>query len=310
MNFTGDCPLYYGYETVSTWITVVTTITFIMSVVLNTSVIIFASKTTSPGPMKSYLINLVVSDLVFTATLPLRIDYYYNFFNWRWGEIACRITSFLFYINTYVSINFVTCISVNRYYAVNKPLAYNSRNHVLRTRIVCCVIWAVTLIEMIPILFVDTTSSDHESKIRCMEYNKISSSMNLLPWVTILMCVISFVVPLTTMLVSYSAVCYAMISGIAKSKRAIKSYKIVAVILTGFVICFLPYHLSVIVYMGRIINSSSKIISCEDVSYYQLILHVNQCLMNMNCCIDPIIYFFVSNFRNKNVKDSLKLMFK
>ncbi|AYP74092.1 G protein-coupled chemokine receptor-like protein [Fowlpox virus] len=310
MNFTGDCPLYYGYETVSTCITVVTIITFTISIILNIGALIFASKTTSPGPMKTYLINLVVSDLVFTATLPLRIDYYYNFFNWRWGEIVCRITSFLFYINTYVSINFVTCISVNRYYAVTKPIAYNSRNHVLRTRIVCCVIWTVILLQMIPILFVDTTSSDHESKIRCMEYNKISSSMNLLPWVTILMCVIGFVIPLTIMLLSYSAVCYAMLSGMAKSKKAIKSCKIVAIILTGFVICFLPYHLSVIVYMGRIIQNNTSIISCADVSYYQLILHVNQCLMNMNCCIDPIIYFFVSSLKNKNMRESLKLIFK
>ncbi|AUD40314.1 G-protein-coupled receptor family protein [Flamingopox virus FGPVKD09] len=308
MNFTGDCFLYAGYENGSLSLAIITILIFSLSLILNISALVIGFCTTAPGPMKMYLINLIVSDLIFTATLPLRIDYYYYFFNWRWGEIACRLTSFLSYINTYVSINFMTWISVNRYYAVTRPHKYNSRNNIMRAKIVCVCTWVIILVPMSSILFVNTTSSDHETKIRCMEYNKVGDSMYLRPWVTIVMCFVGFVIPLAMMSISYSAVCYTVLSGISKSTRSSRTCKLVACILAGFVICFLPYHGSVISYMMHIITS--KTLLCENVSYYQMLLHATQCLMNLNCCIDPIIYFFVSSYKFKGKSNSIKLMFK
>ncbi|AID46711.1 G-protein-coupled receptor family protein [Pigeonpox virus] len=308
MNFTGDCFLYAGYENGSLSLSIITILIFSLSLILNISALVIGFCTTAPGPMKMYLINLIVSDLIFTATLPLRIDYYYYFFNWRWGEIACRLTSFLSYINIYVSINFMTWISVNRYYAVTRPHKYNSRNNIMRAKIVCVCTWVIILVPMSSILFVNTTSSDHETKIRCMEYNKVGDSMYLRPWVTIVMCFVGFVIPLAMMSISYSAVCYTVLSGISKSTRSSRTCKLVACILAGFVICFLPYHGSVISYMMHIITA--KTVLCENVSYYQMLLHATQCLMNLNCCIDPIIYFFISSYKFKGKSNSIKLMFK
>lgn len=48
-----------------------------------------------------YLVNLALSDTLFTLTLPGRITYYIRHFDWPFGDILCRMTTLLFFANTY-----------------------------------------------------------------------------------------------------------------------------------------------------------------------------------------------------------------
>lgn len=48
-----------------------------------------------------YLVNLALSDTLFTLALPGRIIYYIRHFDWPFGDILCRLTTLLFFANTY-----------------------------------------------------------------------------------------------------------------------------------------------------------------------------------------------------------------
>ncbi len=48
-----------------------------------------------------YLVNLALSDTLFTLTLPGRITYYIRHFDWPFGDLLCRLTTLLFFANTY-----------------------------------------------------------------------------------------------------------------------------------------------------------------------------------------------------------------
>lgn len=48
-----------------------------------------------------YLVNLALSDSLFTLALPGRITYYIRHFDWPFGDILCRLTTLLFFANTY-----------------------------------------------------------------------------------------------------------------------------------------------------------------------------------------------------------------
>lgn len=48
-----------------------------------------------------YLVNLALSDSLFTLALPGRIIYYIRHFDWPFGDLLCRLTTLLFFTNTY-----------------------------------------------------------------------------------------------------------------------------------------------------------------------------------------------------------------
>lgn len=48
-----------------------------------------------------YLFNLALSDSLFTLALPGRIVYYARHFDWLFGDFLCRLSTLLFFANTY-----------------------------------------------------------------------------------------------------------------------------------------------------------------------------------------------------------------
>lgn len=48
-----------------------------------------------------YLVNLALSDFLFTLALPGRVVYYARHFDWPFGNVLCRLSTLLFFANTY-----------------------------------------------------------------------------------------------------------------------------------------------------------------------------------------------------------------
>lgn len=48
-----------------------------------------------------YLVNLALSDSLFTLALPSRVVYYARHFDWPFGDFLCRVSMLLFFANTY-----------------------------------------------------------------------------------------------------------------------------------------------------------------------------------------------------------------
>lgn len=55
-----------------------------------------------------YLVNLALSDALFTLALPGRIAYYVLQFDWPFGDFLCRLTTLLFFANTYAGITIIS----------------------------------------------------------------------------------------------------------------------------------------------------------------------------------------------------------
>ena len=53
-----------------------------------------------------YLLNLAVSDALFTLVLPARITYYIRGFDWPFGDFMCTVNAVVFFANTYAGIFF------------------------------------------------------------------------------------------------------------------------------------------------------------------------------------------------------------
>ncbi|XP_019203445.1 C-C chemokine receptor type 4 isoform X3 [Oreochromis niloticus] len=69
----------------------------------------------------TFILNLAVSDLFFTASLPFWA--YYNMHGWTLGEHACKIVNFIFCLGFYSSGILLILMTAHCYGSILKPLS-------------------------------------------------------------------------------------------------------------------------------------------------------------------------------------------
>lgn len=256
-----------------------------------------------------YSLNLVISDILFTLSLPFRITYYALGFHWPMGEAMCKISGFIFYINTYAGVNFMTCLSVDRFIAVVLPLRFARFRKVSNVRYICIGVWMLVLAQTLPLLGMPMTNKEPGGFITCMEYPNFEKVDHI---ATILIggVFLGFVIPVVTILVCYSVLCSklhltAKTNHLTeKSGRSRKAIGVICCVSLVFVVCYSPYHIDILQYMIRKLVSNPD---CADLTAFQVSLHITVCLMNLNSCLDPFVYFFACKGYKRKLMKLLKL---
>ncbi|KAM9341535.1 platelet-activating factor receptor [Symphorus nematophorus] len=274
------------------------------------------------GEIRIYMTNLTIADLLFVCALPFWIDYYSHQGHWRYSDPMCRLTGSLFFINTYCSILFLAAISVNRYWAVTRPLDAASSDHRLRGIIVCVVIWMVTLAMAIPYLVNKGTNDDINKNItRCFEgyqgdgdpkKKKLAAThfaiIGLFFVVFFLVVVCNFLIARALLFNSppQSEFTTTMsrksrtTSSSSKKPRGLKrkALQMLLAVVGVFVLCFLPHHviqgpwtLSVL----HITDGFGQVNWCQKTRQALNDAHqITLLLMGLNCILDPIVYCFAT----------------
>lgn len=256
-----------------------------------------------------YSLNLVISDILFTLSLPLRIAYYAMGFHWPLGETACKISGLIFYINTYAGVNFMTCLSVDRFIAVVMPLRFTKLRKVNKVRYICLGVWLLVLAQTLPLLNMPMSNEEADGYITCMEYPNFETVEHIAS-ILIGAMVIGYVIPVVTILVCYSFLCYRL-QFIAKnnhltdrSGRNRKAIGVICCVSLVFVICYSPYHIDILQFMIRKLVSNP---GCTDLTAFQVSLHITVVLMNLNSCLDPFVYFFACKGYKRKLLKLLKI---
>ncbi|XP_064000108.1 G-protein coupled receptor 183-like [Pogoniulus pusillus] len=240
-----------------------------------------------------YLVNLALSDALFTLALPGRIAYYILEFDWPFGDWFCRATAFIFYMNTYVGIYFMTCISVDRYIAVVRTKYPSRVQRMSRARGVCVLIWSLVFLQTAPLLLRPMTRRMGD-KLTCMEYFNFEEIPKL-PYLLLGACVLGFFLPVGIILVCYVRINLKLCQTAKENPLTVKNghsyraFMVILVVLLAVLLCFSPYHLNIVQFMVRKILYQP---SCHEQQAFKTSLQVTVAFMNLNCCIDPIIYFF------------------
>ncbi|XP_055771395.1 G-protein coupled receptor 183-like isoform X1 [Salvelinus fontinalis] len=260
-----------------------------------------------------YSANLAASDVLFTLALPLRIAYYALGFHWPLGETLCRVTALLFYVNTYAGVNFMTCLAVDRFVAVVLPLRYTRLCRARTIRYVCIGVWVLVLVQTLPLLSVTMTRAEPDGTTTCMEYpNFENGAVEGLPYVLIGAVVVGYGVPVATILCCYLVLLWKLRlvtrSGVGgrghRSLRSQKATGVIAGVVLVFVVCFSPYHINILQYMIRKLRYTPD---CTELQAFQVSLHFTVCLMNLNCCLDPFVYFFACKGYKRRVMKMLRV---
>ncbi|XP_009078688.1 PREDICTED: lysophosphatidic acid receptor 6-like [Acanthisitta chloris] len=238
-----------------------------------------------------YMLNLALVDTLFVCVLPFKIHYHLNQNNWIFGDIACRITGTLFYINIYLSIAFFTCICVDRYVGVLHPLSY------IQIRATHCLgvvtaLWVVALSVTVPLILGGPLHNEGlRNTTACFENFTTSSWTQRMAPYNILALVFGFVIPFSIILVGYPLIA-RRISRIKRSVYKRKALRTVYIVLSICVLCFLPYHLT---HLLHFLMRSQVIQDEASTKLIYKMRRVTLALVSFNCCLNPLLYYFTSS---------------
>ncbi|XP_051241743.1 platelet-activating factor receptor isoform X1 [Dicentrarchus labrax] len=276
------------------------------------------------GEIRIYMTNLTIADLLFVCALPFWIGYYSRNGNWVYTDFMCRLTGTLFFINTYCSILFLGAISVNRYWAVTRPLDAASSDHRRRGIIVCVVIWVLTMSMAIPYLISPGTKTDENDVIRCFEgYQNETDSQKKTVAATHFAIIGMFFVVFFLVVVCNFLIARALLlqnppqsefrsttimsrksnntmSSSFRRPRGVKrrALQMLWAVVGVFVLCFLPHHVIQGPWTLAVLQISQGWGHVEwDQKTLQLLNDAHQitlCLMGLNCILDPVVYCFAT----------------
>lgn len=243
----------------------------------------------------TFVLNLALADLVFVLTLPIWAVSVLNG-DWPFGEVLCKISSFIIAVNRFSNIFFLTCMSVDRYLAIVRLMDSQFLRSTYCVRITCGMVWIISFFLGIPSLvyrrLVDDTLCSEDSK------SSFVQGMNLLTiFLTFLLPVLILVLCYGSILVNLRRHCHTAANSRAEARQR-HTLKIVLAIIAAFLISWLPFNLFKTIQIILLMRTGD--LSGDTRSIILNGLTLSCCLAFLNSCVNPAIYFFLDqHFRRR-----------
>ncbi|XP_030662473.1 P2Y purinoceptor 4 isoform X1 [Nomascus leucogenys] len=240
----------------------------------------------------TYMFHLALSDTLYVLSLPTLIYYYAAHNHWPFGTEICKFVRFLFYWNLYCSVLFLTCISVHRYLGICHPLRALRWGRPRLTGLLCLAVWLVVAGCLVPNLFFVTTSTKGTS-VLCHDTTRPEEFDHYVHFSSAVMGLF-FGMPCLVTLVCYGLMArrlYQPLPGAAQSSSRLRSLRTIAVVLTVFAVCFVPFHITrTIYYLARLLEAD-----CRVLNIVNLVYKVTRPLASANSCLDPVLYMLTGD---------------
>ncbi|XP_048868066.1 C-C chemokine receptor type 8-like [Brienomyrus brachyistius] len=228
-----------------------------------------------------FLMNLTVSDLIFT--LPLPFWAVYQLHDWVFGEVACKIFSMLFFIGFYSYMTFLVIMAVDRYTAVVRDVMSWKVRQRRKLHAVCIGAWIFCITASLPeVLLSETKLGPNGTLCESVEYHH---SLRLFMYY--LHIVVFFLVPFAVILYCYVRIWTRIWKCKAKKKQ--QAIKLILGIIIGFFICWAPYNIVLFIQSLYLQHGAEQANISLNYAYY-----VCHCLAYSHCCLNPFLHIFGS----------------
>ncbi|CAN0384733.1 unnamed protein product [Lampetra fluviatilis] len=317
-------------------------VVFALALALNGSVLYLCAFRTERRRWSAnlvYLANLAAADLLYACSLPLLVLNYAWRDRWPFGDAACRAVRFAFYANLYGSVAFLAAISLNRYLGVCHPLRFGGLRGSRSAARISLAAWLAVAVETAP-----TAAFARSGVLRgravCYDLTSPENFAAYFPY-GVALTAVGFAVPFAVIAACYVAIVRALVrrrksrvcqmrhgaggGGAGEVKRAGgRSFRLIAVVCLSFAVCFLPFHVTRMVYLfvkmyggggggggdggggnytAAVVGGGNYTIvgvgdesSCELVQTVSTIYKATRPLASLNCCINPVLYFLSGDY--------------
>ncbi|NWY52465.1 XCR1 protein, partial [Chionis minor] len=268
----GDYFVFYTHLT-----TVLYTMVFLLSLLGNTLVLWILFKYENLTSLTNiFIMNLCVSDLVFSCMLPFwAVD---QSFGWIFGEFLCKAVNAVFSIGYYSGVFFLTLMTILRYLSVVNPLS------TLRSQTQCCGflvslgVWTVSVLIVIPEVIYTTVQETLEEDKTCDYADE--------KWkkVDIYLRNVLFLFSLGVIIFCYIKILIILLG--ARSRRKHRTVKLILIIVVAFFLSWAPYNI-----LSFLITFPSP--TCQYEKDSKLAFHISRKIAFSHCCLNPVLYVFV-----------------
>lgn len=246
-----------------------------------------------------YILNLAIADLWVVVTIPVWVVSLVQHNQWPMGELTCKITHLIFSINLFGSIFFLTCMSVDRYLSITYFTNTSSSRKKMTRRVVCVLVWLLAFCVSLPDTYYLKTVTSASNETYCRSFYPEHSAREWLISMELVSVILGFVIPFCVIAAFYSLLARAISASSDQEKHS--SRKIIFSYVVVFLVCWLPYHLVVLLDVCSILHYIPFTCQLEDFLFSAL--HVTQCLSLVHCCVNPVLYSFIHrNYRYELMK--------
>ncbi|XP_062379484.1 G-protein coupled receptor 4-like [Sardina pilchardus] len=242
-----------------------------------------------------YLVNLSVSDLLYTITLPV------------WIELAlrrpvdstlCSLITLIMYNSFYVGSGLLCCISVDRYLAVFYPLHFLWVRELRTATLVSAVVWVAELVVHAS-LMAHSGALESFSALRLCE-----ERMPMCPAdasVAIVRAALGFLLPLFLMIFCFYQIMRALNNSASlENDERRKIRNLLLLLLITYMVAFTPYQLVMV------LRAVLEVGNCDYAHRLRDYHMVFVATTTINSVADPIIYCLLS----QSAKTELKAMLR
>ncbi|CAI5762930.1 apelin receptor [Podarcis lilfordi] len=254
----------------------------------------------------TFIANLAVADLTFVVTLPLWATYVILDYDWPFGSFACKLSSYLVFVNMYASVFCLTGLSFDRYLAIVRPIANAKLRSKVSGLLVTLTLWAMAVLLALPaMIFRSTAVFNGTDKVTCyMNFSSVATDETEQVWeagLGLSSTLLGFVLPFAIMLTCYFFIARTIAGHFRKERtEALRKRKrlltIIIVLVATFAVCWLPFHFVKTIYM--LMDWGVMPLSCGFHAFLSNLHPYSSCLAYINSCLNPFLYaFFDPRFR-------------
>ncbi|XP_076007124.1 chemokine-like receptor 1 [Genypterus blacodes] len=237
----------------------------------------------------TWYLSLAISDFIFCACLPFSISNTVMD-EWIFGLVMCKVTSFVMFLNMLSSIFLLVIISVDRCVSVVFPVWAQNQRTVNKATAAVSIAWVLAVGLSIPaVVFRDV--SNHLGKTSCVT-NYTSHPYGHMT-VAVSRFIGGFVVPFFLIIICYSIIIVKLCTN--KMTKSSKPFKVMTALIAAFFICWLPYHIFILLELDH--HNNSTVLTMG--------LKVGTLTAAANSLLNPVLYVFMGNDFKQTFKSSV-----
>lgn len=245
-----------------------------------------------------WFLNLALADFLFITFLIFKIISFSQNHQWPFGHVMCKLDSLVTVVNMFASIFLLTAISLDRCISIWVVVWAQNKRTVCKAQLISAGIWLTAVVCSTPF------ASFRElwmkgGKFYCGYSESLGHRNKTI--ITIFRSVIGFFIPFLVIILSYVAI-GVRARRLQKTKKQ-RSIRIIFCIVFAFFICWLPYHILQFIELNTYRNSSLSSVGSIGGPLAVILAFTNSCL-------NPILYMFMCEKFQKNLKHSICLVFE